>query len=268
MREVDDAFALILAFHSPEVWIAGISSTYGNAALKQTTRIARDLVERFAREKCEVHQGARSRADGDRSTEATRALAAALQQERLTYIALGPLTNLAAFLRLHPELEQRIDRIVMVGGQTFRGRHRIGKGGWLRIHDANVFKDPRAVVEVLKSTRPISLAPIETSISLQVTRDHLREIRGTTSGEFLYRHTGLWSWFWRHIIGLNGGPIFDALPFLAAIRPDLVSRKELYALVDETSCLMVEEKPERSNREVTMISALHQGADEFVRARL
>src|SRR5205085_8983070 len=47
IREVDDAFALVLAFHSPEIRIAGLSTTYGNAPLGQTTRAARDLVERF-----------------------------------------------------------------------------------------------------------------------------------------------------------------------------------------------------------------------------
>jgi len=33
IREVDDAYALLLAFHSPEIRIAGISTTYGNALL-------------------------------------------------------------------------------------------------------------------------------------------------------------------------------------------------------------------------------------------
>src|SRR3982074_2224952 len=47
IREVDDAFALLLAFHSPELRTAGISTTYGNASLGATTRVARDLVQRF-----------------------------------------------------------------------------------------------------------------------------------------------------------------------------------------------------------------------------
>src|SRR5205823_13347206 len=47
IREVDDAYALLFAFQSPEIRIAGISTTYGNASLHHTTRVARDLVQRF-----------------------------------------------------------------------------------------------------------------------------------------------------------------------------------------------------------------------------
>ena len=52
IREVDDAYALLLAFHSPEIRIAGISATYGNASLEQTTRVAREMVRRFGAGRC------------------------------------------------------------------------------------------------------------------------------------------------------------------------------------------------------------------------
>ncbi len=47
IREVDDAYALVLALHSPEIQIAGLSTSYGNAPLGQTTRATLDLVQRF-----------------------------------------------------------------------------------------------------------------------------------------------------------------------------------------------------------------------------
>lgn len=267
-HEVDDGFALILAFHSPEIRIAGISTTYGNASLANTTRIAQDLVTRFDRKKCKVYPGAQSRGELGRGTEATRALATAARKQHLIYIGLGPLTNLATFLRLHPELEQRIDGVIMVGGQTSDAPIRIGKNGRLSIHDANVFKDADAAAEVLKSKCPISLAPIETSIRLQITPTDLQTIRATTSGEFLYRRSRLWSWFWRHVVGQEGGPVFDVLPILAVIRPGLVSSEEHYAFVRGNRRMTIEETRKNGGRTIKIYSVFAPSALRFLRERL
>jgi inosine-uridine nucleoside N-ribohydrolase len=241
VREVDDAFALILAFHSPEIRIAGISTTYGNASLGETIRIARHLVARFARKKCRIYAGARGRTNLGCRNEATEALATALHKERLTYIALGPLTNLATFLRLHPELAARIEKVIFVGGQTSVGQVPFRSNNWLSIHDANVLKDPAAVAEVMKSRCPIDFAPIETSIQLQVTADDRQRMRHTVSGEFLYHRTHLWFWFWRGVVGLKGGPVFDALPILAVIRPDLFLAEKRFVRLTEDYRLILEQ---------------------------
>lgn len=259
-REVDDAFALILAFHSPEIRIAGISTTYGNASLKDTTRIARDLVTRFDRKKCGVYAGARSPRDFAR-TDASEAFATALRKERLTYIALGPLTNLATFFRLHPNLATQIDQIILVGGQTSGERLR---AGWLTIHDANVYKDPIAVAAVLKSKCPIDLAPIETSMQLQVTAADLQAMRHRAAGDFLYRHTRLWSWFWRRVVGLDGGPVFDVLPILAIARPDCVASDERYVTLDHNGRLIVAEARSAHGRQVHVLRAFTSGTKQWI----
>ena len=46
-HEADDGFALIQAFHSPELRIQGISTTYDNAGLATTTRLTREMAARF-----------------------------------------------------------------------------------------------------------------------------------------------------------------------------------------------------------------------------
>ena len=157
---------------------------------------------------------------------------------------------------------------MMVGGQTSSAPLRIGKNGRLGIHDANVFKDPDAVAEVLKSKCPISLAPIQTSIRLQITPDDLQRIRGTNSGEFLYRHTRLWSWFWRHIVGMEGGPVFDALPILALIQPDLVSSEKRYAVLNKKGALIAETTPMANGRAVRFGTALRPLAGQLLRRRM
>ena len=50
-------------------------------------------------------------------TQATQALANLLQEQRVTILALGPLTNIATLLVHHPELRDRIAQVVAVAGR-------------------------------------------------------------------------------------------------------------------------------------------------------
>ena len=117
-REVDDAYALLLAVHSPEVRVVGISTTYGNAPLRAATQRTRDLVNWLGLT-IPINPGTASTGELGHSTEAADALASTLREnKRLTYIALGPLTNLASFLTLHPLEAKRFDQIIMVAGKS------------------------------------------------------------------------------------------------------------------------------------------------------
>lgn len=220
IREVDDGFALVLALHSPELAIKGISTSYGNASLGFTTATTRKLVGNFgARAGIDAEKvvpGAASARALGKKTAATVALMDAARGRPLTYIALAPLTNLATALMLDPSLQSRIDRVVFVGGLSRGDRLSIGR---LTVHDANVFKDPRAVEIVLASTVPITLVSIEGHASSALTDSELRQLRGTPTGEFLF-HSSRWWWhFWRVVAGTTSGPIFDANAVLAAVQP-------------------------------------------------
>ena len=272
-REVDDAFALVLAFHSPELQIRGISTTYGNARLKRTTQVARELVQQFGGvagvSETDVYPGARSRRDIRSRSAATDALAAALRKERLTYLALGPLTNLAAFLEQHPELAGRIERVILVGGRTPGTVFAFGPTGGLTIHDANVVKDPNAVRAVLASKVPITLAPVEASSRLILTKEGRLQLRGASpAAEFLYRKSRLWMWFWTGVVQHGGGPLFDALAVMSAARPELLASERRHAWVRPTGELVAEKRETNESRPVNFISRLRPGWERFVVERL
>lgn len=223
LREVDDAYALLLALRSPELTITGISSTYGNAPLAGTTARLRNSLGKFEGN-LRVSPGARSPADLGKPTAASDALATALRRERLTYLALGPLTDLATFLRLHPAEAGRIREVIMVAGKTPAATLGFGPEGRFRIHDANLTKDPAAMRAVLASRVPIVLAPIETSSRLQVDRGDLDRLRASgPAGRYLASRSGAWLWFWKTFAHEKGGPLFDALAVIIAARPDLVT---------------------------------------------
>ncbi len=195
-REVDDAYALALAFRSPELRIVGISSTYGNAGVARTTAVAQELVGLFG--KGEVFRGAQGAGDAT-ATPAAAKLASTLASERLTYLALGPLTNLAALLKREPALARRIERVIFLGGEDAPNALRFGPNDRLRIHDANVFKDPAAVRAVLRSGIPMTLVPIRAAAELQLRAPDLAALRraGDRRGNFSRGAAGSGSGFGR-----------------------------------------------------------------------
>lgn len=273
IREVDDAYALVLAFHSPEIQIAGLSTTYGNAPLGQTTRVTLDFVRRFGgsaglgRE--DVSAGAESARNLGERTRASDALAGSLRKNKLTYIALGPLTNLATFLRLHPRLADRIERVIFLGGQAPGTSLAFGPNRSFRIHDANVFKDPAAAKMVLNARIPIVLVPIDTASRLEIDRGDLRFLKESgPAGEYLARRSGIWLWFWTNFVKTKGGPIFDAMAIIPATRPDLLSVKKRYARVDEAGNLVVTPGRTKGARPIRYCTGIAPGMKRFVLERL
>jgi inosine-uridine nucleoside N-ribohydrolase len=274
IREVDDAYALILALHCRNLEIAGISTSYGNAPISRTTSAARDLISRFGASarlnSRDVFAGARSKSDLGRETPATRALASASQgKQKITYVALGPLTNLATLLILHPNLADRIERIIFVGGKSEGTELRLSPRAPFRIHDANVFKDPAAVVRVLQSKVPIFLVPVETSSRFVLDAAALRELqRSGPAGDYLARHSRFWLWFSTRIARARGGPLFDALAVVAATRPELLSAETRDATVDQSGNLIAARRPRKRSRSVRFCTAFAPATNDFVRQRL
>ena len=273
IREVDDAYALILAFHSPEIRIAGISTSYGNAPLGHTHRTAQDLFRRFGSigdlKFGDVFAGAASRRDLQRPTRASEALAAALQKQTLTYIALGPLTNLAAFLELHPKLAHRIERVILLGGQAPGSTLAFGPNRSFHIHDANVFKDPAAVAVVLRSEIPLVLVPVETASRLAIDGQDMRKLESDgAAGKYLARRSRIWLWFWTRFVKTEGGPIFDACAILPVTRPGLLTVEERYAAVDRSGNLIVTRRRTPGARTVGYCAKLAPEAKEFVVGRI
>lgn len=244
IREVDDAYALVFALHSPEIRIAGLSTTYGNAPLGHTTRAARDLVGRFGGAAgltvADVHPGARSASDLGQRSAASDALAAVLRKRKVTYIALGPLTSLATFLRLQPEMANRIERVIFVGGQVPGTSLAFGPNRSFHIHDANVFKDPVAAEAVLRSHLPLTLMPIATASNLLLDGTDLRKLeRSGCAANYLARRSKIWLWFWTNVVRTKGGPIFDAVVILPATKPELLVIEKRYAKMDGRGNLLV-----------------------------
>lgn len=275
VREVDDGYALLLAMRSPELRIAGISTSYGNAPLSTTTKIARDLVARFGNSAAiyplpAIFSGAVSRRDLFRRTPATDGLAAALRGGgTITYIALGPLTNLATFCKLRPELATRIERVIFVGGQFEDAPLSFGSSGSFRIHDANVFKDADAVAAVLQAKIPLLLVPIETAAGLMLDSSDLQRLEASgAAGTYLASKSKIWLWFWTRVVGEKGGPIFDALGVAAVLRSELLVTEARIASLRSNRLLVPAGNSANPMKGVQVCTGFLTRTREFVLQRL
>ncbi len=237
LHEADDGFALIQAFHSPELRIRGISTTYGNAGLASTTRITREMTERFGGvagvTQDRVFTGAASARDLGKPTAATEALRVALTEQPLTYLALAPLTNLATLLTLHPEAARRIERVIFVGGRTPGTRFRAGRWNPYEFTDGNFHKDNAAGAILLTLGPALTLVPVELALQCLLRPAELTRLgcEGGASGRYLAAKARLWINLWRLCFGVEGGVIFDCFAVLAATHPHLLESERRYASI-------------------------------------
>lgn len=217
---VDDALALLMAFHSDAHELVGLTIAAGNVGLDHTVRNALKLREVAGRHDVPVFPGCGGplvhvpREDaahvhgrdgfGDigypdpagRAADEHAALAILrLSHEhsgRLLLVALGPLTNLALALRLDPTLPRRVARLVVMGGAvTAHGNITPGA-------EFNVGFDPEAAHVVLSGFPKYDLADWEATLAHGFHHRRVEEWLAADSPhavfyEAISRQTRLWS---------------------------------------------------------------------------
>jgi purine nucleosidase len=87
--------------------------------------------------------------------------------ERLTLIALGPLTNLALALRLDADALRRIGRVVMMGGAVDV------RGNVTPDAEFNIYVDPDAAREVFDAGLRVDVVPLDATRQTTIHRDQL-----------------------------------------------------------------------------------------------
>jgi pyrimidine-specific ribonucleoside hydrolase len=232
VHEVDDGFALVQAFHSPELQIRGISIVFGNAPLVTALPIGREIVQRFGPADMPVFSGAAGAQELGQETDASRALAAALKKERLTILALGPGTNIATVLRNHPELASRIDRIIAVAGRR-PGQHFVTGKAKLPFRDFNFEMDSEAFQVILDSGVPLVLAPWEVSSKVWLNQSDLdRLVAADAALDWLAKPALDWLGFWKLAFAVDGFNPFDTLAVAYAVTPKLLRCEALPSKIE------------------------------------
>ena len=144
----------------------------------------------------------------------------------VTILALGPMTNIALALRMRPEIETKIKRIVFMGGNL-----RV-PGNASPLAEFNFWFDPEAARIVLRSRIPQKVmfsldicdtAPIRKPQFDEVAAAHT-PITDLFSEDFGNRYPG----FYRHPDSVTY--LWDSLPAAYLIDPAIVTRSETQVL--------------------------------------
>jgi purine nucleosidase len=252
---IDDALALMLALRSPELDVRGITTVHGNVPVERGTRNAFRILDLLDRRDIPVAAGAAvpllrelrtaeivHGSDGlaDLVTTEVEAspdgaagpafLVRALEEADgpMTVITLGPLTNLAIALAFAPQVAERIERIVAMGGAVR------SEGNATPAAEFNVLADPEAAAIVLRSGAPLTLVPLDVTMRaifpgewserLRESEDPVERFAGGLGSHV----TGIY----RQYYGIDGFALHDPLAVAVALDPSLVSGQDLWVTVD------------------------------------
>jgi purine nucleosidase/pyrimidine-specific ribonucleoside hydrolase len=217
--DVDDGFALA-ALLTSGLPVAGLASVAGN------TDEARAFANNRTLGDLAGYRGRYLRGVGGVGAEAAGEPAERIDEaadlwagpgEPVRWIALGPLTNLAAVLALEHHVAPRIAEVVLVGGNlTSRGR-------WPPFWpmEFNLTQDRAAARAVFASALPLTIVPLDVARRLRAGPRELRQLTGPL-GEHLRR--GARRWLWRGCLLKARGSIalFDLLAAAYVVSPEHV----------------------------------------------
>ena len=237
----DDAIAILLALASPEVELRGITTVAGNQTLDKTTRNALKVLELADRADIPVAAGAdrplrrelRTAAnvhgetglDGPDLPEPATATVDAHATELLNeliepgvvLVPTGPLTNVALMLERHPDVRDRLERILWMGGA-------IAEGNTTPAAEFNAYVDPEAAAAVFESGIPVTMIGLDVTHMALFDRGHADRLRDSgRAGKAVAELADFFLEFHRRRYGFEGAPIHDAMAVAHVIDPSLVT---------------------------------------------
>lgn len=151
--------------------------------------------------------------------------------ERVTVVAVGPLTNLALLLDDQPEMADRIERVVTMGGAV----HVAGNVENAPRAEWNYYVDPPAARDVLASGIDVLVVPLDATDDVPWTSSLISRIGASAHPVARAEHQIVSS---HH--SLDGIFLWDELAAVAALEPSVVTTESRILSVDEDGALTVD----------------------------
>jgi pyrimidine-specific ribonucleoside hydrolase len=238
---IDDAIAILLAVRSPELDVRAVTVVFGNVELDLGATNALKILELAGRTDIPVARGAEAPLVAEPITaknvhgenglgnvvlpepaaklypgSALRLIAETLSASRepVTLVPVGPLTNIALFLKAYPELRPKIREIVSMGGTA------AAVGTVKPMVSFNILNDPEAAAIVYRSGLPVTMVGLDVTLQTVLTPEHAGRLAGNQAP--VARFVDAVVRFHGEVRDADGLVVHDALAVGTLIDPTLV----------------------------------------------
>lgn len=246
---IDDAVAIAVALNSSELDVRLITTVGGNVSVEHTTDNALKLVDFFKKDvpvaagaagpliaefvdASDIHGASGMEGyefpepDGSKllpqtAVEAMRDTLMA-SEDPVTLVSLAPMTNVALLLKVFPQVREKIERIVLMGGTCGRGNKGV-------LSEFNVASDPEAAAIVFSSGVPIAMAGLDVGWGAMLRPEDSERIRDLNeTGKMFYSMFG-------HYRGgslKTGLKMYDAHAMAYLLDPDMYETADVYVGIE------------------------------------
>jgi len=250
---IDDAVALAMALFDPRLEVLAVTASGGNVPPEQATANLQALVgfldpprlprlgaaptDTIRPEKPFNMHGSdglggidlpQARLHGGTASEKVIWETFHAHPREVTFLALGPLTNLSRVLARDPAIVELIGEVVAAGGTAH------GHGNATPVVDFNFYCDPRAARHVVREPLAKTLVPLETTGQVTFGFDLLDQLPAESSraGALVRRMLPHAFRAYRQLLGTEGICLHDAVALVAVTNPELFDRATVAADVE------------------------------------
>jgi inosine-uridine nucleoside N-ribohydrolase len=260
--DVDDNLALLLALSQENISVDLISVVCGNVtaedgvrSISRTLSLAhrdvpvaigarRPLVRSYQSGRATLEEMGKQRGarlpyqgdfpEGEKGPDVPWAFPAHVRllenaKTAVTFVCVGPLTNMAFLLQQRPDLGSRIDRIVIMGGALKV------KGNISPFAEFNIWVDPEAARIVFDSSVKKVLVPLDVTTTVDVSMEEMRAAVGSGNdfARYLVRATEGWVEAMKMLSGRGTFNPHDPIALAWLVEPALFETTQMQILIEE-----------------------------------
>lgn len=246
---IDDAVALAIALFSKELDVKLITTVAGNVSVDLVTKNTLKLLSHYKKEvtvakgasrplnepfidASEIHgasglEGYDFPAVNDALLSQSHAVEEMYKtimnaEQKMTLLAIGPLTNIALLIRTYPECLDKIEEVVIMGGAYTRGNKGV-------MSEFNIATDPEAADILFKSGLKITMVGLEIGLKALILPEDSQKIKEMNVVGDMFYHL-----FKKYRGGSfnKGLKMYDATAVAYLLRPDMFQVQDSFVAIE------------------------------------